>query len=288
MRDSQPNDVRSALVGAVVGAAAARLHGPYLAGATLALAVALPGLALYFSDTLGGEQGLSVTTPRAPDWFDWFISWVSGNSVTGSKYLAYVGWAALAITVFLLTNLVRSRVGRTWRAVRDDEVAAELAGINLGRTRIQAFVVSAACAGLAGAVFAVVVRIATPSAFTIVLLLGLLTAVVLGGLGSLLGAVLGSAVLVFLPQFTTDFGTARGLDDTAAAQLAPLVYGVVLVLVMLLAPAGMVGTVRTRLRGRKRTSAKTTRANPPEGASGADGNHRASRASEPVDEKEAP
>jgi branched-chain amino acid transport system permease protein len=233
-------------VGALVGVAAARLHGPYLAGATLALAVGIPGLAIYFHDTLGGEQGLRVRAPAPPDSFVSFIDLVSGNPATGTKWLAYIGAICLLITFFLLANLVRSRIGRTWRAVRDGEVAAELAGINLGSWRVLAFVVSAAAAGLAGGVLALVVRLAAPSGFSLVLSLSLLTAIVLGGLGSLTGALLGSALLVFLPPFVTDLGGDFGLDNTEAAQLAPFVYGVVLIVAMLFAPAGFVGTIRLR------------------------------------------
>jgi branched-chain amino acid transport system permease protein len=239
----------TAVVGAIVGVAAARLHGPYLAGATLALAVGLPGLALYFRDTLGGEQGLRVRAPRPPDWFREAISTLSGGSGSTTKWLAYVGAFWLLITFFLLANLARSRIGRTWRAVRDQEVAAELAGISLARWRVLAFVVSAASAGLGGAVLAVVVRLAAPSAFTLVLSLALLTAIVIGGLGSLFGALIGSAILVFLPPWVTDLGTSVGLNGTKAAQLAPFVYGVVLVLAMIFAPAGIVGTLRLRLLG---------------------------------------
>jgi branched-chain amino acid transport system permease protein len=234
------------LVGALVGVAAARLHGPYLAGATLALAVGLPSLAIYFGSTFGGEQGLRVRAPRAPEWFDGFIGFVSGNNPTNTKWLAYVGAMCLLLTYFLLANLVRSRIGRTWRAVRDHEVAAELAGINLGAWRVLAFVVSAAAAGLAGAVLGVVVRLAAPSGFTLVLSLSLLTAIVLGGLGSLLGALLGSALLVFLPPFVTGLGSDFGLNNTEAAQLAPFVYGVVLIVAMIFAPSGFVGTIRMR------------------------------------------
>src|SRR3954452_23023486 len=248
----------TAVVGAIVGGAAARLHGPYLAGATLALAVGLPGLALYFRDTFGGEQGMRVRAPQPPDAFKDFIGWVSGNSPTGTKWLAYVGAICLILTYFLLANLVRSRIGRTWRAVRDQEVAAELAGINLGAWRVLAFTVSAAAAGLAGGVMARVARLAAPSGFTLVLSLALLTAIVLGGLGSLLGALLGSALLVFLPPFVTDVGGQFGLDNTEAAQLAPFVYGVVLIVAMIFAPAGFVGTVRLRwltYRARQRAAA---------------------------------
>jgi branched-chain amino acid transport system permease protein len=234
-------------VGALVGVAAARLHGPYLAGATLALAVGLPGLAIYFHGTFGGEQGLTVRAPQPPDVFQDFITWVSGNPATGTKWLAYIGAICLLITYFLLANLMRSRIGRTWRAVRDQDVAAELAGINLGAWRVLAFVVSAAAAGLAGGVLALVVRLAAPSGFSLVLSLSLLTAIVLGGLGSLLGALLGSALLVFLPPLVTDLGGDWfGLDNTKSAQIAPLVYGIVLIVAMLFAPAGFVGSVRLR------------------------------------------
>ncbi|MCZ2858414.1 branched-chain amino acid ABC transporter permease [Blastococcus sp. VKM Ac-2987] len=238
-------------IGALVGVAAARLHGPYLAGATLALAVGLPGLAIYFHDIFGGEQGMRVRAPQAPEWFDGFISAVSGNNASSTKWLAYVGAICLLITYFFLANLVRSRIGRTWRAVRDQEVAAELAGINLGAWRVLAFVVSAAAAGLAGGVLAIVVRLAAPSGFTIVLSLALLTAIVIGGLGSLTGALLGSALLVFLPPFVTNLGGDFGLSQTEAAQLAPFVYGVVLIVVMIFVPAGFVGTIRLRWMTRK-------------------------------------
>ena len=252
----------TALVGVLVGAAAARLHGPYLAGATLALAVALPGLAIYFDEVLGGEQGLRITAPRAPDWFADTIYFLFASDPTTYQYLAFLGWTALLIVLLLLANLKAGRVGRVWQAVRDDEVAAELAGIRLGRTRVIAFVVSAACAGLAGSVLGIVVRLAAPAGFTIVLSLSLLTAIVLGGLGSFTGALLGSALLVFLTPAVTDLGTAMGLDSTQAAQVAPFVYGVVLVVVMLLAPSGAVGVATSvwhRIRGaRTGTSARRT------------------------------
>jgi len=242
------------IVGAAVGVAAARLHGPYIAGATLALAVAVPGIALFFSDTLGGEQGLNVLVPDIPDWFANVVFFITANEVSTSKYIGYIGWLCLLATFVLLANLSRSRVGRVWRAVRDDEVAAEIAGINLGRARVLAFVVSAACAGLAGAVMAMAVRITAPSGFSLTLSLTLLTAVVLGGLGSLLGALIGAALLTFLPQVVTGVGHDAGLSDLQAAELAPLVYGLTMVLVILLAPAGIVGSIRGAWRRRKESA----------------------------------
>jgi branched-chain amino acid transport system permease protein len=168
---------------------------------------------------------------------------ITAHDLTRSKYVAYLAWLTLVLVYLLLANLGRSRVGRRWRAVRDDEVAAELAGIHLGRARVSAFVVSAAAAGAAGAVMALAVRLTAPTGFTLTLSLTLLTAVVLGGLGSLAGALAGAALLTFLPSVITDAGTAAGLDQIKAAELAPLVYGVVMVLVVLLAPRGLVGSL---------------------------------------------
>lgn len=232
-------------VGTLVGVAAARLHGPYLAGATLALAVAVPGIALRFGETLGGEAGLRVRLPDIPEWVLDAMYFVTGSELTRSSYVAYLAWLVLIVTFVLLANLSRSRVGRRWRAVRDDEVAAELAGIGLGRSRVSAFMVSAAAAGAAGAVMAFAVRLAAPSGFTLTLSLTLLAAVVLGGLGSLTGALLGAALLTFLPDVVADAGRSAGLSDIRAAELAPLVYGLVMIAVVLLAPAGLVGTVRS-------------------------------------------
>jgi branched-chain amino acid transport system permease protein len=243
--------VLTAITGALVGVAAARLHGPYLAGATLALAVGLPGLAIKFPGLLGGEQGLGVSPPDPSPVVEDVAFFITGNDLSGGKYLGYLGWALALIVLLLLSNLIVSRYGRTWRAVRDDEIAAELTGINLGRARVLAFVVSAACAGVGGALFAVVSRLAAPTSFTIVLSISLLVAIVIGGLGSLVGAILGSILLVFLAPAVTNLGRDAGLTQTEAANLAPLVYGLVLILVMLLAPRGLVGSVRSAYLTRK-------------------------------------
>ncbi len=235
----------ASLVGLLVGIAAARLHGPYLAGATLALAVGVPGIAIYYRELFGGDQGLRVSPPSSPAWFE------SLTGDLGRGYITVLGWALALSVLFFLSNLVNSRYGRQWRAVRDDEVAASLLGINLGRSRVLAFVVSAGCAGVGGTLLAVVTRLTAPLSFTIVLSLFLLTAIVLGGLGSLLGAVLGAALLTFLPTFLSNQALSAGLDNSQAANLAPLVFGLVLVAVMLVAPRGLVGTTRTAYYTRK-------------------------------------
>jgi branched-chain amino acid transport system permease protein len=230
--------VAGAAAGGIIGVAAARLRGPYLAGATLMLAVALPSLADKYAGVLGGDQGLSVsiTTPA-------FL----GVSFPPTRWLAWITCAAALITLVLLANLGRARIGRNWRALRDNEIAASLSGLNVARMQILAFVVSSACAGLGGALLAVVTNIVSPGAFTLTLSISLLTAAILGGLGSLAGAVWGSLILVLVPTYVQDVATSHGLSSAASSNVPIAAYGVVLILVMLLFPSGIQGGLRRLL-----------------------------------------
>src|SRR6516165_2670266 len=223
--------VVTAAAGAVVGLAAARLHGPYLAGATLMLAVALPSLAVQFPGVFGGDQGLSVTvtTPAA-----------LGATFPPTRWLAWVCSLAALITLVILANLARSKVGRDWRAIRDDPVAAGL--------RVLAFIVSAACAGLAGAMLAITTSLVSPGSFTLSLSIALLAGAVLGGLGTLTGALWGALVIVLVPTYVTDVAASHGLSGGVAANVPIAVYGVVLIVVMLVFPYGIQGGLR-RLAG---------------------------------------
>jgi branched-chain amino acid transport system permease protein len=229
----------AAAAGGVVGVAAARLSGPYLAGATLLLAVALPSLATRFPGVFGGDQGLSliVTAPAR-----------LGATFPTTRWQAWVCSVAALIALVLLANLGRSRVGRNWRAIRDDPVAAALTGLSVARLRVLAFVVSAACAGLAGAMLAYTTTLVSPGSFTLSLSIALLTGAVLGGLGSLAGALWGALVIVLVPTYVTDVATSHGLSTTVAANLPIAAYGVVLIVVMILFPDGIQGGLR-RLAG---------------------------------------
>lgn len=229
----------AAVVGGVVGVAAARLSGPYLAGATLLLAVALPSLANRFPGVFGGDQGLSLTVTAPAN---------LGATFPLTRWQAWVCMLAALITLVALANLVRSRVGRNWRAIRDDPVAAALTGLNVARLRVLAFVVSAACAGLAGAMLALTTTLVSPGSFTLSLSIALLTGAVLGGLGTLAGALWGALVIVLVPTYVTDVATSHGLSSGVAANIPIAAYGVVLIVVMLLFPNGIQGGLH-RLAG---------------------------------------
>lgn len=228
----------TAVVGVVVGLAAARLRGPYLAGATLALAVGLPSLATYHGlrDVLGGGNGLLVVPGPPP------LS--LGETFPLERWQAWICGLCLVIVLFLLANVVQSRIGRDMRLVREDEDAAALCGVNVARTQVLTFSISAACAGLAGGLFAVVNNLASPGAFPLSLSLGLLTAAVLGGLGSLAGAVYGAVVVTLLPSWSSDLAQSLHLSRSVYANLPLVVYGVVLIGVILVFPSGLQGGVR--------------------------------------------
>jgi branched-chain amino acid transport system permease protein len=225
------------IVGVPVGAAASRLRGPYLAGATLALAVGLPALADRFPATFGGENGLTISPPGPPSFL--------GAGFDLFRWETWIAGAGALVVLFVLYNLVHSGIGRSWRAVRDDEIAAALCGIRVGGTQTLAFIVSAGCAGLGGALLAAAVdQLASPGAFTIQLSLYLLAGVVVGGLGSLAGAAWGAALLVFLPNWTNDLAHSFSLPMKVSANLPLAIYGLVLMAAMLLWPSGIQGGLR--------------------------------------------
>jgi branched-chain amino acid transport system permease protein len=229
-----------ALVGVPVGAAASRLRGPYLAGATLAFAVGLPAIADRFPGTFGGENGLTINPPGVPSFL--------GSAVPVEQWQAYIAIAGALVTLFVLYNLTHSGSGRSLRAVRDDEISASLCGLHVQRQQTLAFVVSAACAGLGGGLYAVVLNLATPSAFPLTLSLSLLTGVVVGGLGSLAGAAWGAALLVLLPTWSDDLAHSLNLNSNVQGNLPFAIYGVVLIVAMLGWPTGIQGALRAVVR----------------------------------------
>lgn len=232
--------VVTAVAGLVIGLAAARLRGPYLAGVTLAVATLVPAITTIFTEVFNGEQGLRfpVETPPA------FL----GEYFQPERWLAWIALIAALLTMLVMANLVRSRFGRSLRAVRDDEVAAGLSGIHVARNQVLAFVVSAACAGLGGGVYAVLTATVAPGKFALDLSLFLLMAIVIGGLGSLAGAIWGAVLLVALqdlPSLITEtFTLPAGLAQRLEGNLALAVFGMILIAVMLVAPGGLQGAVR--------------------------------------------
>jgi branched-chain amino acid transport system permease protein len=216
-------------IGFAFGVPALRLRGLYLALVTLALAVALPPLIKRFEGLTGGVQGMSVPQPAVPGWLP----------VDPDQYL-YLLVLAVAAGMFLLAaNLTRGGLGRALIAIRDNERAATTMGVDPARVKTRVFACSAAYAGVAGALFTFALGFVAPESFTLVLSFNFLAAIVIGGLGTVGGAVLGALFIEFVPQYADDVNQA----------LTGVIYGATLIAVMYLLPGGAAGLLR-RLRRR--------------------------------------
>jgi branched-chain amino acid transport system permease protein len=227
-RDHHPNLVVTMLmafaicflVGLFLGLPALRLSGVYLALATFALAVSVPHFPLKWSKFLGGSGG------------------VQSHETVSHLWLYGAAWTASAILFVLAWLILRGRVGRAFRATRDSEIAAVASGIELPIYKTLAFGISAAYAGVAGALFVLGTNgFAQPSEFGVFLSLQLLVGAAVAGLGSLWGVLAGAAFVGLLPNVSSSVpvvGSAHGRD---------VVFGTAVVLVMLLLPGGFAGLV---------------------------------------------
>ncbi|NMM81569.1 branched-chain amino acid ABC transporter permease [Acidovorax sp. SRB_14] len=230
----------SAAVGVVVGLPALRVKGIYLGMATLAFGfIVEEGFARWESVT-GGNAGIHVAPPA-------LLGWTLES--TASFYLLCLV-LAIACTLGIL-NLLRSPTGRAFVAIRDSEISAQSMGIHLARYKTLSFALSAALAGLGGALYAHKLQFISPDQFSILQSIDLLLMIVIGGLGSVHGAFLGALFLIAMPQ-----AIALGKDWLPAAVgqapgLQGVVYGAVLVAFVLFEPMGLYGRwlkVRTWLQ----------------------------------------
>ena len=223
--------------GALLGIAAARLSGPYLAGATLALAVGLPSIANQFG-FLGGEQGLFFDVGFPPASL--------GAEFTQYKWFFWIASLATLLAIFWLQNVMRSRYGRTLKAIRGSEVAAELAGVNIARAKVLAFTLSAGVAGLSGALLAMIIGTVSPSAFPLALSFSLLTGAVLSGVTTLGGVMIGAVTLVAIPEIVGTIVNRIGATEAVASNLPHIVVGTLLILTVVFVPNGPVEQMRSR------------------------------------------
>jgi branched-chain amino acid transport system permease protein len=225
------------IVGFLIGLPALRLSGLYLALATFAFAVAMPSLLRKFSGLTGGGQGLRLLedAPLQVTGLSGTVT-IFGHSMTQNHFLYYLAWGIGLVGFAVAWLLVRGRLGRTFRAVRDSEVAAASAGINLAWAKTLAFALSGVYAGVAGSLLAIQNEIVNPLSFTFLLSILLLVGVVVGGLGSLPGMVVGAFFVEYLPDLSTRVSTAPGVPD--------FVYGAAIIVVMILLPTGAGGLLK--------------------------------------------
>lgn len=228
-------------VGLAMGFPALRLAGHYLALATFAFALAVPQLLKYkaIEGWTGGVQGIVLEKPEPPFTFRFL-----DQPFSADRWLYFFSLAVALVMFWLAWNLVRGRIGRALVAVRDQPIAAAAMGINLPLVKSLAFGVSAAYTGVAGALGAIVVAFVSPDSFMVFLSISLLVGAVVGGLGTIGGAVFGAIFIQYVPN----------LADEISKSAPWAIYGVFLIGFMYLMPTGMMGLVH-RFRARRQPGA---------------------------------
>jgi branched-chain amino acid transport system permease protein len=222
--------IAALLAGILIAVPANRMTGIYLAIATLAFSQIVEQLVIRWEPVTRGFQGMPVPPPD-----------LLGYPLTRGWEFYYLCLAVLALVVLAAINLVRSPTGRAMVAIRDSEISAQSLGVNLFRYKTAVFALSAGITGLAGALLAHRMRFISPDAFNILLSIQLLLMVVVGGLGSIQGAVLGAMFVGGLPQA---IALMRDYLPTAIARtpgLEPGLFGLVMVLIVLFEPLGIYG-----------------------------------------------
>jgi branched-chain amino acid transport system permease protein len=226
----------AALAGLLLGAAAARLSGPYLAGTTLVVALAIPTLANRFFSVFKGDEGLPIDVGYPPEWLSNLL-----GEITYEEWELYSVLPFALIALFFASNILLSRTGRVWKSIRDNQSAASLSGINYSRQKVFAFVVASAFAGIAGALYGMR-GIVAPSIYPVSLSLTLLTAAVLGGIRSIAGAFIGTVIVVFLPDWINLLLGNFELSTQISDYLPALLSGILLIVTVVINPAGVMGT----------------------------------------------
>lgn len=212
-------------VALVLGKPILGLEQAYLALATFALALAVPQLLRFgaWERWVGGAAGLQLERPVQPAWMP---AWVTQD--------AWMYWIALLVctgAVLVVNTLLSGRLGLELKAVRDQPTAASACGIDVARTKTIAFVVSAACGGLGGALYALNVQLVSPDSFTLFLSLTMLVGLTIGGPGTLAGPIVGAVFIQFVPMLAGRISTAAPWP----------IFGVAVLIVILVEPRGLVG-----------------------------------------------
>jgi len=217
-------------VGIIVGLPALRLKGIYLAIATLAFGVIVEEILARWESLTGGNSGLHVKPIE-----------LFGAQLEGDADFYYLVLGLTALCCIALANLLRSPTGRAFVAIRDSEISASCMGVNLAKYKTLSFALSAALTGIGGALYAHKVSFISPEQFTLLVSIELVTLVILGGVGSLHGAVFGAAFIIVLPQLIAIAKDYLPAGVAGAAGLQSTVFGLVLIGFIIFEPMGLYG-----------------------------------------------
>jgi branched-chain amino acid transport system permease protein len=230
------------IAGCIIGYPTLRMRGDYLAIVTLGFGEIVRIILNNWMTLTNGPNG--ILGVKAPSLY--WPSFEGGFSIEllylkKLHYLYYIALALAIITIIAVRNLNYSRIGRAWESIREDETAAELMGVNTFLLKLLAYAMGALFAGLAGAFFCARMRFVSPESFTFLESAMVLSMVVLGGMGSIPGIILGAAALIVLPEVFREFETYR-----------MLAFGLAMVVMMLFRPAGLIPAKRMGTRGEEK------------------------------------
>jgi branched-chain amino acid transport system permease protein len=259
--------VVAGLIGIAFGLPATRFAGPYLALATFAIPLSFIGILKRFPHFTGGNVGKNL--PQLHSEFGWHTN--------PSIWFYVVTWTVALVMFAFAFLVVRGRFGRALRAVRDSEIASTANGVSTASVKTAAFGISAFFCGVAGALYGIGITYVNPDTFPIDLSILLIVGIVVGGAGSLYGMVFGALFVEFIriswgPAILDVFSKVHHVD-THAPGSGLVVYGVVLLFVLYVAPAGFAGLVRRVTTGRSAVPAwaKPRSPTPADPATGAEG-----------------
>jgi branched-chain amino acid transport system permease protein len=227
------------LAGVILGGPTLRLRGDYLAIVTLGFAEMIRLYAARNEGILQGQRGIAEI-PAPPGKHS---DGTAIFNVVDSKPYYWLALTMIIVVIFAIRNLTRSRVGRAWVAIREDEDAAQVMGVPTFVFKLWAFAIGAAVAGLTGALYAANKGFVNSDTFVLENSILVLAAVILGGAGNIAGAIVGGAVTWYLPEWLRGVGAELGLDfDPAEYRIA--VFGLVLIIMMIFRPQGIIANRR--------------------------------------------
>jgi len=218
--------IASALFGFIVGLPVLRLKGDYLAIVTLGFGEMTRIVTENFDSLTNGSSGIAKI-PK-PSFFGHTFGYFGST-----RYIYLIALAVVILVIFIVWRMENSRVGRSWVAMREDDIACESMGIDLHKSKLTLFIISAAIAGIAGVLFAAKNTFINPQSFTVWESIMILCIVVLGGKGSVRGVILGALILILLPEYLRAF-----------QQYRMLIFGFLLVVMMVFRPGGIIQNVR--------------------------------------------
>ncbi|GLQ06394.1 branched-chain amino acid ABC transporter permease [Sneathiella chinensis] len=220
----------AAIAGVIIGVPALRLMGIYLAMATFAFAIVVEEIFSRWESVTNGYTGLLVES-----------LYIGDMELTDGRPFYFLSLGMLIMVILFSLNLLRSPTGRAMMAVRDSEISAQSMGVNLAKVKTTAFGISAGITGLAGALFAHKLGFLSPESFTVLQSLELLVLVIVGGLGSLHGAIFGAMFVLALPQALAIMKDYLPLYIAEQPGLEPLIFGMILVFFIIFEPLGIYG-----------------------------------------------